>query len=141
DNTLTLNVPSQIDVNGNGAILFHGSTNLGDNRMFIWQSGQAKQLLVLSSTAATASNLDGRIASSFDSFGIDDVGRVICVLRFRGLAVPTLAVYDGDAWTIGAMPNQTRINNALVTGVPSFAKAVGSSLIAGLTVAPGLNLV
>jgi hypothetical protein len=141
DSTLTLNTPGQIDVNGNGAILFHGSTNLGDNRMFIWQNGQAKQLLILSSTASTASTLDGRIASSFDSFGIDDLGRVISVLRFRGLSVPVLGIYDGNSWTLAAIPNQTRIGTALVTGVPSFAKAVGSSLVAGLTVAPGLNLV
>lgn len=141
DNTLTLNAPGQIDINGQGAILFQSSTSLGDNRMFIWQGGQAKQLLVLSTTAATATVLDGRTASSFDSFGIDDTGRVIAVLRFRGLAVPILGVWDGASWTMAAVPNQTRIGNALVTGVPNFAKAVGTRLIAGLTVAPGLNLV
>src|SRR5262249_34160268 len=68
DSPLTVNSPGQLDVNGQGALLFHSSSSAGDNRMFIWQDGQAKQILVLSPTATTASTIDGRIVQSFDSF-------------------------------------------------------------------------
>src|SRR5437879_4234658 len=64
DNNLTVNSPGQIDVNGAGALLFQSSTSAGDNRIFIYQNGEARQLLVLSATASTASTIDGRIVQS-----------------------------------------------------------------------------
>jgi hypothetical protein len=141
EGNLTVNSPGQIDVNGAGAILFQSSTSAGDNRIFLYQNGQARQLLVLSATAATASILDGRTVQSMDSFALDDTGRVIAQLRFRGLTVPVLAVWDGAQWTIAAMPNETRITNRLVTGLPNFPRAAGNRLIAGITVQTNGNVV
>jgi hypothetical protein len=141
DNNLTVNSPGQLDINGQGALLFHSSTSAGDNRMFIWQDGQARQILVLSPSASTASTIDGRIVQSFDSFAFDDNGRVLAQLRFRGLAVPTLGVWDRNQWTIAAMPNQTRIGSQLLIGLPNLPRAGGARLFSGLTMAGGVNIV
>src|SRR5262249_51638730 len=108
DNNLTVNSPGQIDVNGAGDLLFQSSTSAGDNQIFTYQGGQTKQILILSPTAATASTMEGRIVQSLDSFAFDDTGRVLAQLRFRGLSVPALALWQDDSWRIVAMPNQTR---------------------------------
>ena len=134
---LTVNSPSQIDVNSQGALLFSSSTSAGDNRIFIYQNGAAKELLVFSATAPTASSIDGRIAQSFDSFAFDDTGRVLAQLRFRGLSVPTLGLWDGNQWRIVAMPNQTRVGEHLITNLPNFPRAAGAKLFAGLTTSAG----
>jgi hypothetical protein len=141
DGNLTVNSPGQLDVNSQGALLFHSSTSAGDNRFFIHENGQSRQLLVLSPTATTASTIDGRIVQSFDSFAFDDNGRVLAQLRFRGLAVPTLGVWDGSRWTIAAMPNETRVGPHLVTNIPNMPRAAGTKLLAGLTVAGGSTIV
>jgi hypothetical protein len=140
ENNLTVNSPGQLDVNGSGALLFHSSTSAGDNRIFIYQNGQAKQLLVLSPTAATASTIDGRIVQSFDSFAFDDNGRVLAQLRFRGLSVPALGLWDGNRWILAAMPNETRIGQQLVIGLPNLPRASGARLFAGLTMAGNVNV-
>src|SRR6185369_14164939 len=141
DNNLTVNTPGQIDVNGAGALLFQSSTSAGDNRIFIYQDGVPKQLLILSATAATASSIDGRIVQSLDSFAFDDTGRVLAQLRFRGLAVPALGLWDGNSWRIVAMPNETRVGAHLLTSLPNTPRASGAKLISGLTVANGANIV
>ena len=141
DNNLTVNTPGQIDVNGAGALLFQSSTSAGDNRIFINQNGETKQLLILSATASTASTIDGRIAQSLDSFAFDDTGRVLAQLRFRGLAVPALGLWDGNAWRIVAMPNETRVGEHLLTTLPNTPRASGTRLMSGLTVANGANIV
>jgi hypothetical protein len=141
ENNLTVNSPGQIDVNGQGALLFHSSTSAGDNRFFIHQNGVTKQLLVLSPTASTASTIDGRIVQSFDSFAFDDSGRVLAQLRFRNLAVPTLGLWEGESWRIVAMPNETRVAEHLLTNLPNTPRASGTKLMSGLTVANGANIV
>jgi len=141
ENNLTLNTPGQLDVNGSGALLFHASTSAGDNRMFVYQDGQPRQILVLSPTAATASTIDGRVVQSFDSFAFDDNSRVLAQLRFRGLAVPVLAIWDGSKWTVTATPNETRVGSQLVIGLPNLPRAAGTQLFAGLTMAGSVNVV
>ena len=90
DNNLTVNFARTDRRQRPGRAAVPIEHSAGDNRMFIWQDGQAKQILVLSATAATASTIDGRIVQSLDSFAFDDTGRVLAQLRFRGLAVPAL---------------------------------------------------
>ncbi len=141
DGNLTVNTPGQLDVNGTGGLLFHSSTSAGDNRIFFSQDGQTKQLLILSPTAATASTIAGRIVQSFDSFALDDTGRVIAQIRFRGLSVPTLCVWDGNSWSLAALPNETRVTGRLVTGLPNFPRAAGNHLLSGLTVSTGGTVV
>jgi len=136
-----VNSPGQIDVNGVGSLLFQSSTSAGDNRIFTQINGQTKQLLILSPTASTASTMDGRIVQSLDSFAFDDTGRVLAQLRFRGLAVPALGLWDGDAWRIVAMPNETRVGEHLLTTLPNTPRASGTRLMSGLTVANGANIV
>ncbi|MFO0367359.1 MAG: hypothetical protein ACK55F_22080 [Acidobacteriota bacterium] len=135
--TLTVNNPGQFDVNGNGELLFHSSTSAGDNRIFLWSNGQARQLLVLSGTAATATTIDGRIVSSFDSFSLADTGQVLASLRFRNVGVPVLHHWNGQTWTRMAEPNVTRIGTHLVTGIANLTRVGGTRLFAGLNVASG----
>jgi hypothetical protein len=141
NNTLTVNAPGQLDVNAEGAVLFHSSTSAGDNRMFIWRDGQAKQILVLSSTASTASTIDGRVVSSFDSFAFDNAGRVLAQLRFRNLSVPALAVWDGGKWKTVAMPNETQVAGRTLTSLPNTPRAAGGKLVSGLTLAGGVTVI
>lgn len=138
--TLTVNNPGQLDVNANGDLLFHSSTSAGDNRLFLWSNGQARQLLVLSATAATATNLDGRIAASFDSFALTDTGQVMLSLRFRNVAVPVLHLWDGQTWIRLAEPNVTRVGSHLIAGIANLHRPGGSRLFAGLTIAGGGNI-
>ena len=133
DATLTANGPGQFDVNGNGDLLFASSTNLGDNRFFLWQNGQAKPILVYSATAATATNIGGGIASSFDSFALDSGGRVVAQIRFRGVALPSIGVWDGTSWTIAAQAGVTRVGSHTVTNFPTILRAAGTHIVAGLT--------
>src|SRR5207249_8589558 len=129
DPALTLNSISLFDVNADGAILLYGGSSAGDNRIFLYQNGQAKQLLVLSATATTASTVEGRIAQSVDSFALDGGGRVIGQLRFRGLAVPTLGACDGSAWKTAAIPNEAIIAGRLATNLPNCPRSNGEPLI------------
>jgi hypothetical protein len=134
---LTINNPGQLDVNSHGALLFHSSTSAGDNRFFIHQNGETRQLLVLHPTAPTASIVDGRTVQSFDSFAFDDGGRVLAQIRFRGLAVPTLCVWDGTRWRLAVVPNETRVGEHLITGLPNFPRANGNRLFTGLSIPGG----
>jgi hypothetical protein len=138
--TLTVNNPGQFDVNANGDLLFHSSTSAGDNRFFLWSNGQARQLLVLSATAATATNLDGRIVSGFDSFALADNGQVLASLRFRNVGVPVLFHWSGEAWSRLAEPNVTRVGTHLITGIANLHRTGGGRLFAGLTIAAGGNI-
>jgi hypothetical protein len=137
DATTTINNPGQLDVNDNGAVLFNSGTSAGDSRFFIWQGGQVKQILAYSSTLATASTIDGRIASGFDSFAIDGGSRVIAQVRFRNVSLPSIVIWDGSAWTTAAIPGVTKIGNHTVTNLPNIVKAAGSHLVAGLTIETG----
>lgn len=134
DTTLTVNLPGQFDVNGNGDILFASSTNAGDNRLFIWQGGKFTQILVYSATAATASTIDGRIAQSFDQFALDADGRVLAQLRFRNFATPFLCVWDGSGWTTAATQGSTKLGSHTVTGFPTMLRVSGSRMISGMSV-------
>lgn len=138
--TLTVNNPGQLDVNANGDLLFHSSTSAGDNRIFLWSNGAARQLLILSASAATATNLDGRIVSGFDSFALADTGQVLASLRFRNVGVPVLHHWQGDSWRRIAEPNVTRVGAHVITGIANLHRPGGSRLFAGLTIAGGGNI-
>ena len=141
ENNVTVNTPGQIDINSAGILLFQSSTSAGDNRIFVSQNGQAKQILVLSATLATASTIDGHIVQSLNSFAIDDNGRVIARLQFREPSVQGIAVWDGNSWKLAALQNDTRISGRLVTAFPDLPRAGGNRLIAGMTVSTGGNVV
>jgi hypothetical protein len=138
---ITVNTPGQIDINGAGTLLFQSSTGAGDNRIFQYQGGQAKLLLVLSATAATASTIEGRTVQSLNSFAIDDTGRVIARLQFRGPSVQGIAVWDGGTWKLAALQNETRISGRTVTGFPDLPRASGNRILSGMTVSTGGNVV
>lgn len=137
NNSLTVNNPGQLDINGNGAILFHSSTSAGDNRFFIHENGQTRQILILSPTAATASTIDGRIVQSFDSFAFDDLGRVMAQIRFRGGATSSMCVWDGSRWILAAQPGQTRVAQHAITNVPNVPRAAGNKIFSGLITGAG----
>lgn len=140
--TLTINAPSNIDINSRGEILFVSSTSAGDSRIFILPpggEGEPRELVIYSATAATASTINGRIASGFDSFAFDDEGRVLISLRFRNLAVPVLYVYEGGSWRELVMPNTTRVDTHTITGIANLHRAGGGRIFAGLSI-PGGNI-
>jgi len=140
--TLTINAPGTVDVNSRGDMLYTASTSAGDSRVFLHPSGAAepKELLTYSTTAATASVLDGRIASSYDSFAFNDEGQVLISLRFRNVTVPILYLYDGAQWKELAVPNVTRVGPHLLTGIANLHRAGGSKLFAGLNIPNGTIL-
>ncbi len=134
DATLTINNPGQLDVNGNGDVLFNSSTSAGDSRFFIWSNGQTKQILAYSSTLSTATTIGTQIVSSFDTFALDSQGRVIAQLRFRNVSLPSVCIWDGTRWTLAAAPGSTKVGRHTVTNLPTIIKAGGPHLVAGLTV-------
>ena len=139
DSTLTINNPSGLDINSQGDILFYASTSAGDVRFCILRNGEVKQILTYSPTAATATVLNGQAVSTFDSFFLADDGRVIAELRFRNVALPSLAIWDGSSWAVTAVPG-TKIAAHTVTGFPNVIRASGNRLMAEMTVETGGNI-
>jgi hypothetical protein len=94
----------------------------------------------LSGTAATASTLDNRIVSGFDSFNFSDDGRVLASLRFRNLNVPVLYLYANQTWTRLAEPNLTVVGPHRITGVQNLHRTGSGKLYAVLTTQAGGNI-
>jgi hypothetical protein len=138
--TMTVNNPGQLEVNGRGDILFNSSTNQGDSRFFVLSNGTVSQILAYSGTANTANTIDGRIASGFDNFTIDEAGRVIATLRFRNLNVPVLYQFAAQTWTRMAEANLTRIGPHLITGISSLNRPAGTRLFSALGIQGGGNI-
>ncbi|MBL8242526.1 MAG: Ig-like domain-containing protein [Bryobacterales bacterium] len=140
--TLTINAPGTVDVNSRGDMLYAASTSAGDSRLFFHPAGagEPRELLTYSATAATATTLDGRIASSYDSFAFNDEGHVLISLRFRNLGVPVLYMHDGMAWKKLAEPNVTRVGTHLLNGIANLHRAGGGKLYAGLNIPNGTIL-
>jgi hypothetical protein len=140
--TLTINAPGTVDVNSRGDMLYTASTSAGDSRVFLHPQGAAepKELLVYSATAATATTLDGRIASGYDSFALNDEGHVFISLRFRNVGVPILYFHDGSTWKQLAEPNVTRVGPHLLNGIANLHRAGGGKMYAGLNIPNGTIL-
>jgi len=138
--TFTYNLPNQIEINAGGDILMQGSTNAGDNRMYIWSNGNVSNILNLSTTAASASTIDNRIASSFDSFALADDGKVMASLRFRNLNVPVLYLYANQTWTRMAEPNLSTVGPHRITGIANLHRTGSGKLYAALTIQGGGNV-
>ncbi len=139
--TFTYNLPSQIEINSNGDILLQGSTSAGDNQMYIWSRGNITSIVNLSATAVTASTIDNRIASGFDSFAIADDGKVLASLRFRGLNVPVLYLYANQTWTRLAEPNLTQVGPHRITGIANLHRTGSGRLFAALSIQAGGNII
>lgn len=143
DGALTVNAPTNFDINSRGEILFVSSTSAGDSRFYLLPDAQSttpKPILNYSATAATATTLDNRIASGFDSFSLNDEGQVLASLRFRNVNVPVFYVYDGTKWTFLAEPNATRVGPHLVTGIANLHRAGGGRNFGALTIQAGGNI-
>lgn len=138
--SITVNNPGQIEVNGRGDILFNSSTNQGDSRFFVWSNNNVSQVLAYSATAASANTIDGRIASGFDNFTIDEVGRVYATLRFRNVNVPVLYQFANQTWTRMAEANFTRIGPHLITGISSVNRPGGNRIFSALAIQAGGNI-
>ena len=140
--TLTINAPGTVDVNSRGDMLYTASTSAGDSRIFLHPSGAAepKELLTYSATVATATTLDNRIASGYDSFAFNDEGHVLISLRFRNVNIPILYMHDGTRWKELAVPNLTRVGPHLLNGIANLHRAGGGKLYAGLNIPNGTIL-
>jgi len=58
-----------------------------------------------------------------------------------GAITVALAVWDGSAWRMAAVPNETRVGQHLLTTLPNTPRASGTKLMSGLTVENGSNIV
>lgn len=139
--TFTYNLPNQIEINASGDVLMQGSTSAGDNRMYIWSNGVVSSIVNLSATAATASTIDNRIASGFDSFAFADDGKVLASLRFRNLNVPVLYLFANQTWTRLAEPNLTVVGPHRITGIANLHRTGSGRLFAALTIQAGGNII
>ena len=142
DSSLTINVPSGLDINSQGDVLFYAGTSAGDVRFCILPNGQPEkiqQVLTYSPTASTATVINGQTVTTFDSFGLADDGRVIAALRFRNVATPSIAVWDGNAWTLAASVN-SKIGRHTVVSLPNLLRASGPHLMIAATVETGGNI-
>lgn len=137
---VTLNNPNQLEINSSGDILFNSFTSAGDNRLCVWSNGTVTQLVNLSFSASTASTIDGRVVSSFDSFAIGDDGRVMASLRFRNLNFPVLYLYANQTWTRLAEPNLTQIGTHRVSGIANLHRTGSGRIFATLAVQAGGNI-
>jgi hypothetical protein len=140
DGSFTYNLPNQLEINSAGDILMQGSTSAGDNRIYIWSNGNVTSLINMSATAATASTIDNRIASGFDSFAFTDDGRVLASLRFRNLGVPVLYLWANQTWTRIAEPNLTVVGPHRITGIANLHRSAQGRLFATLTIQAGGNI-
>ncbi|MFN0101671.1 MAG: Ig-like domain-containing protein [Bryobacteraceae bacterium] len=140
--TLTINAPGTVDVNSRGDMLYTASTSAGDSRIFFHpkDAAEPKELLTYSTTATTATTLDGRIASGYDSFAFNDEGQLLISLRFRNVNVPILYAHDGASWNELAVPNTTRVGPHLISGIANLHRAGGGKLYAGLNIPNGTIL-
>ncbi len=139
---ITVNAPGTVDVNSRGDMLYTASTSAGDSRLFLHPKDAAEPvaLLTYSATAATATTLNGRIASGYDSFAFNDEGHVLISLRFRNVNVPILYTHNGTEWKEMAVPNTTRVGPHLITGIANLHRAGGGKLYAGLNIPNGTIL-
>ncbi len=142
EGTITGNAPGTVfDINNTGTIVFFASTSAGDTRIVAVQNGVGRSLLNASATVSTASVIDGKTVSNVQSLAVDDGGRVIAQVQFRGTTATSLAVWNGSVWTIAATTNETQISGRLVTSLPNITRANGGKLLAGMTVSSGGNVV
>ncbi|MBM3763185.1 MAG: hypothetical protein FJW36_23445 [Acidobacteria bacterium] len=140
DGSLTYNTPGQIEINSSGTILMQGSTSAGDNRMFLWSNGTVTNILNLSGTANTATTIDGRIVSGFDSFALADDGKVMASLRFRNVNAPVLYLYANQTWTRLVEPNLTVVGQHRITGIANLHRTGAGRLFATLSIQAGGNI-
>lgn len=138
--TFTYNLPSNLDVNSSGDILINGSTSAGDNRFYVWSNGNVSSILNHSATATTATNIDGRLVSGFDSFAFADDGRVMASLRFRNVSVPVLHLFSNQTWTRLAEPNLTVVGPHRITGIANLHRTGSGRIFAALAIQAGGNV-
>jgi hypothetical protein len=137
---VTINAPFQAEGNSRGDFWSVSGTSAGDNRIVLSRSGQLQTVLNYSATAATATTLDGRIASGFDSIYLDEESRLWASLRFRNLGYAVLYHYDGQNWIRTAEPTVTRIGNRTINGITNLHRPAGSSFFAAFNVTGGVNI-
>jgi len=138
---VSVNAPFWVDANSRGDVFWASGTGAGDNRLYLTRDGQHRLLLAYSATAATAMPLDGRIASNVSSFTLDDDGRVMVSMQFRGQAANTIYLWNGQAWQFLARANETRIANQTVTAISNVLRAGGNRLFSMFQVAGARNII
>ncbi len=138
---VTVSAPFWVDANSRGDVFWTSGTGAGDNRLYVTRDGQHKLLLAYSATAATATTLDGRIASNVSSYTLDDDGRLMASMQFRGQPDNTIYLWDGQAWQLLARANETRIANQTVTAISNFLRAGGNRLFSMFQVAGARNII
>jgi hypothetical protein len=139
--SFTYNLPTHLEVNASGDVLMQGTTSAGDSRLFIWSNGNVSSILTLSLTAATATNIDGRLVSGFDSYAFADDGKVLASLRFRNVGVPVLHLFANQTWTRLVEPNLTVVGPHRITAIPNLHRTGAGRLFAALTIQAGGNII
>jgi len=131
--------PFRVDANSRGEVLWAASTSLGDNRLYITSpDGQTHTpVIIWSAAAATATTIEGRIAEAVDAHAIDDTGRVMMTVRFRGRTNATTVLYENGRHMILAEANVSQIGGKPIAGVSNFYRAAGNRLFAGFSIVGG----
>ena len=138
---VSVSAPFWVDANSRGDVFWTSGTGAGDNRLYLTRDGQHKLLLAYSATAATATTIDGRIASNVSSYTLDDDGRLMASMQFRGQPDNTIYLWNGQAWQFLARANETRIGNQTVTAISNFLRAGGNRLFSMFQVAGARNII
>lgn len=123
-----VNAPTNVRANSRGDLLWQASTNRGDNRLILTRDGQSKVLLTNSANAAWETIIDGSAVIGWRDQTIDDAGRVMAFLTFRGGA-GALYLYESGAWRLVAEPNVTEHRGAVVLNATQV-KAGGETFYA-----------
>ena len=134
--------PFWVDANSRGDVLWVASTSLGDSRMYITSpDGQThREVLVYSAGTNTATALDGKIVTAVDSYAIDDDGRVMMNVRFRGEVDPTAYLWDNGRFTFLVRANDTVIAGKPIVAVTNIFRAGGRRLFGQFQAAGGFQI-
>jgi hypothetical protein len=138
---VTVNAPFWVDANSRGDVFWTSSTSAGDNRLYLTRDGQHQLLLTYSAATATATTLDGRIASNVSSFTLDDSGRVMASMQFRNQPDNTIYLWNGQTWQFLARANETQIGGQTVTAISNVLRAGGNRLFSMFQVAGARNII
>jgi hypothetical protein len=138
---VSVNAPFWVDANSRGDVFWASSTSAGDNRLYLSRDGQHQLLLTYSATAATATTLEGRIASNVGGFTLDDTGRLMASISFRNQAANTIYLWNGQTWQFLARANETQVGGQTVTAINNVLRAGGDRLFSMFQVAGARNII
>lgn len=138
-----VNAPFWVDANTRGDVLWAASTGAGDNRMYVTSpDGQTHRLVAAYSAATnTATVIDGKTLLAIDSYGIDDLGRVMLGVRFRNQPNAQAYLWENGQFTFLAEANVSTIGGKSIAGVTNVFRGGGQRLFAQFSIVGGNQII